>query len=312
VTDLYAARWRGQRGRLEVWYATLTDPASGLGLWLHHEMVAGRDGSVRWHGWAAAFPAGGPPVLARFGPEPRNDTSGGRLVGLPGVCATPERLAGKAGELEWDLRVEGGGPPLFTFPRWAWERELLPAAQVVPAPTARFSGRVRVAGREVTVAEAPGAVARIYGHGNAPRWGWLHADLGGQDVLEVVAAVSTHPGLRSLKALPLLQLRVGGRTWPRHPLLAAPLLTADLRLPHWSVSGTFGRRRVRVAVEQDPAESVTVQYDDPSGVGPVCTNSERATADVLLERWSGRWSVEQHWHLDRRVHAELGRRQAWS
>ena len=310
MTDLYAARWRGQPGRLEVWYATLTDPATGLGLWLHHEMVAGRDGSVRWHGWAAAFPAGETPVLARFGRAPRNDTSGGRLVGLPGVCAAPDRLAGQAGELQWDLRVGEGGPPLFTFPRWAWERELLPAAQVVPAPTATFTGTVRVGGREVTVAGAPGAVARIYGHGNAERWGWLHADLGDQDVLEVVAAVSTRPGLRSLKALPLLQLRVAGHTWPRRPLLAAPLLTADLRLPHWSVSGTLGRRRVRVAVEQDPAESVTVPYDDPSGVGAVCTNSERATADVLLERWSGRWSVEQHWHLDRRVHAALGRRQA--
>ncbi|HEX8973620.1 hypothetical protein [Oryzihumus sp.] len=310
MTDLYAARWRGQPGRLEVWYATLTDPATGLGLWLHHEMVAGRDGTVRWHGWAAAFPADGPPVLARFGPAPCNDTSRGRIVGLPGVCAAPERLAGSTGELAWDLRVADGGEPLFTFPRWAWERELLPAAQVVPAPTASFSGRVRVGGQELTVVGAPGAVARIYGHGNAERWGWLHADLGGRDVLEVVAAVSTRPGLRSLKPLPLLQLRVGGRTWPRRPLLAAPLLTADLRLPHWSVSGTLGRRRVRVAVEQDPRESVTVPYDDPSGPGPVCTNSERATADVLLERWSGRWSVERHWHLDRRAHAELGSRQA--
>ena len=33
-------RWRGQAGRLEVWYLTATDPRTGTGLWLHHEVVA--------------------------------------------------------------------------------------------------------------------------------------------------------------------------------------------------------------------------------------------------------------------------------
>ncbi|MEB3969620.1 hypothetical protein OSH93_10730 [Mycobacterium ulcerans] len=34
--------------------------------------------------------------------------------------------------------------PLWTFPRVAWERELLPGAQVVLAPTAEFSGSLTV------------------------------------------------------------------------------------------------------------------------------------------------------------------------
>ena len=308
MRDLYAARWRGQPGRLEVWYVTLTDPGTGLGLWLHHEMLASPDGATSWHGWAAAFPAGGPPVVGQFGPTHRNDGGAGRLVGLPEAAMTRDRLCGRAGELEWDLRFHDSGPPLFTFPRWSWRREVLPAAQVVPAPAASFSGTVRLGGSEVALDDARGAVARIYGHGNAERWAWAHADLGGGDVLEVVAAVSTRRVMRSLKPLPLLQIRVAGVDWPRHPLVAAPLLNADLGLPHWSVSGVVGRRRVRVAVEQDPAESVTLRYDDPDGPGPWCTNSERATADVLVERWTGRWSVEHHWHLDRRAHAEVGRR----
>ena len=307
MTDLYAARWRGQPGRLEVWYATLTDPATGLGLWLHHEMVARRGGTTTWHGWAAAFPAGSEPVLGRFGPAYQQEAAGAECFRAGGARLTPTHLAGSAGGLGWDLEARDGGPALFTFPQWAWQRELLPAAQVVPSPGATFSGEVRVGARRFVLRDAPGAMARIYGHGNARRWGWLHADLGGGDVLELVAAVPARRGLRALPPLSLLQLRVGGADWPRRPLLTAPLLRARLDLPQWSVAGVVGRRRVRVVVDQDPAESVTLRYDDPQGPGPWCTNTERATADVLVERWDRRWRLEHHWNLDRRAHAEVGR-----
>ena len=55
-------RWRGQPGRLEVWYSTLTDPTTGTGFWLHTELVAPTSGAAFLHGWAAAFPVDGPPV----------------------------------------------------------------------------------------------------------------------------------------------------------------------------------------------------------------------------------------------------------
>jgi len=318
VRDLYAARWRGQPGRLEVWYVTMTDPDSGLGLWIHHELVARTDGSTRLHGWATAFVPGERPVSGRFGPvdvtapdaPPLADPEGPAARAyfrLGTVSAGPDRLEGGAGALRWRLDVRDGGEPLFTFPRWSWRREVLPAAQVVPSPTATFSGEVRIGARAFRLRHARGSVARIYGHGNASRWGWLHADLGGRDVLELVAAVSTRPGLRYLPPLPLLQLRAGGRDWPRNPLLAAPLLRARLDLPEWGVQGVVGRRRVRIDVTQDPADSVTIRYENPDGRGPVCVNSERASADVLVEQWTGRWAVEHHWRLDHTAHAEIGR-----
>jgi len=317
VSDLYAARWRGQPGRLEVWYATLTDPGSGLGLWVHHELVARTDGSTQLQGWATVFLPGEPPASGRFGPVEVTtpyalpvagpaDPAARAYVRLGEVSAGPGHLEGAAGALRWRLDVRDGGEPLFTFPRWSWSSEVLPAAQVVPAPTATFSGEVHVGDRVFRLSQARGAVARIYGHGNARRWGWLHADLGGGDVLELVAAVSTRPGLRHLPPLPLVQLRAGGRDWPRDPLLAAPLLRARIDLPEWSVRGVVGRRRVRIHVRQDPAESVTMCYANPDGPGPVCVNSERASADVLIERWSGRWAVEHHWRLDHTAHAEVG------
>ena len=73
-TDLLASRWKGQPHRLEVWYATITDGASGAGVWLHHELVAPHDGSAAFTlGWAALFPADGAPSYERYGPGPVGD-----------------------------------------------------------------------------------------------------------------------------------------------------------------------------------------------------------------------------------------------
>ncbi|MEU5882607.1 hypothetical protein [Spirillospora sp. NPDC047279] len=297
--DVFASRWRGQRGRLEVWYTTLTDPATGTGVWLHHELVAPSDGSAaRLHGWAAVFPPGERPAFGRFGPGPWD----GQDV---------ERLTGIAGDIGWELTESGGGPALYTFPRWAWERELLPAAQIVPKPAASYGGTLRVGDRKLDLRDAPGGTARIYGHGNAERWAWLHADLGGGDVCEVVAAVSTRPGLNRLPALPFVRLRVGGAEWPGgDPLLAALRLRADIALPTWTVRGRVGDRRIQIRVTQRPGETVAVDYSDPDGRPAVCRNSERADALIVVSRRTGRegWRVEREWRLEGTAHSEVGSR----
>src|SRR5205085_10284063 len=116
------------------------------------------------------------------------------------------RLVGEAGRVTWDLRTTEVGRPLYTFPRWSWNQELLPAAQVVSEPSSLFSGTVLIGEEELVLADAVGASARIYGHGNGRRWGWLHADLGDGETCEVVAAVSTRPGLRRLPPLAMVPL----------------------------------------------------------------------------------------------------------
>ena len=295
------SRWRGQAGRLEVWYTTLTDPATGTGVWVHHELVAPTDGGAAYaHGWIAVSEPGAPPLLRRFGPEPWTAPDTGFACGAVRYDGT---LAGRAGDVAWELTSTGTDTTLCTFPRCAWERELLPAAQVVPRPAARFSGTVRVGHRELVLRDAPGADARIYGHGNAERWGWLHADLGDGAVCEVVAAVSARPGLNRLPPLPLVKLRLAGGDWPRDPLVAALGMRARLRPDGFEVHGRVGRRRVRIVVDLPEAETVEVDYRDPDGSGLLCRNSLLASASVELLRGH---SVERAWRLDRVAHAEVG------
>lgn len=286
-----APRWRGQAGRLEVWYATLSDPGTGAGLWIHCETVAPTRGAPYAHGWVSWFRPDGSPRTQRFGPERVRPASGACWFDAAGVRVAEERLAGRAGSLAWDLSWADAARPLWTFPRPAWERELLPGAQVVLAPTADFTGSLTVDGTAGLVAGWRGGVAHIYGHGNARRWGWIHADLGGGDVLEVVTAVSHKPGLRRLAPLAFVRFRLDGKDWPASPLPSLWMRTR-LGVPDWQLAGRIGGRRVLIRVQQPPDRCVSLGYTDPDGGAAVCTNTEQAR--IHLELGDRRWSVLGH------------------
>jgi hypothetical protein len=283
-----APRWRGQAGRLEVWYATLSDPLTRAGLWIHCETVAPVEGAPYAHGWATWFPPDGPPRTERFGTEPTWPTTGPAWFEAAGVRVGPEQLAGSARSLEWDLSWKDTGTPLWTFPRTTWEHELLPGAQVVIAPTADFTGSLTVDDTAAPVEGWRGGVAHIYGHGNAKRWGWIHADLGDGDVLEVVTAVSHKPGLRRLAPLAFVRFRIDGKDWPASPLPALRMRTT-LGLRHWQLEGRIGGRHALIRVDQPPDRCVSLAYTDPDGGRAVCTNTEQA--DIHVEIGDRRWSV---------------------
>lgn len=295
------ARWAGERHRLEVWYATFTDLATGDGYWLHHEVVApvDEDAHPYAHGWLSVFPADDAvePTTTRFGPAPPEDKgwfSAGDVVVEDGSMRGPG----------WDLTFSDEARPLYTFPKMTWDKELLPAAQIVPWPTATFRGRVG----DVDIGEARGALARIYGHGSAERWAWLHADLGDGDVIEIVAAAPRKRGPLDVRPLPVVKIRVAGKDWPRANLANAVTGKAHVDLPRWSVSVRTRRRRLHASVVIPPGRSVALTYVDPDGSTATCTNSERASAEVTLEAYDGGWHTERHWSVDGTAHAEVGTR----
>ncbi|MGW8356534.1 hypothetical protein [Streptomyces wedmorensis] len=307
-----APRWNGTPGRTEVWYTTITDPTDGTGIWLHHELVAPTDGSpAHVHGWIALYPPMGPVEHARFGPAPWPPDL---PYSAPHTDVGVRQLRGSAGPYTWDLTEHPAGEPLYTFPRWAWRHGLLPAAQMLPAASSHYSGTISHPGGVLHLDRAPGATARIYGRGNAKRWTWLHADLGHGDVLEIVAAVSKKPGLNRLPPLVFLKLRRKGRDWPRsasRPAIGWAGLgrfTANIALPTWTVTGRTLLRRIRVTVTQPEERTLALEYTDPDGSRAVCRNSEAADAEIVLERWWGRWRPEARWTLAGTAHAEVGDR----
>jgi hypothetical protein len=309
VDDLAGApRWRGQPGRLEVWYATATDEATGTGVWIHHERVAPTNGDAYAHGWVAVFEPRKAPTVARYGPEPCHDPSGGEWFTSDSASVGPSRFRGaSSSRAEWDVTWSGEQRPMWTLPRRIWVRELLPSAHVVVAPKAAMSGAITIAEQGLSL-NGTGAVAHIYGHGNAQRWGWLHADLDDDTSLEIVSAVARRPGMRALPPLAFVQLRRIGRDWPGDPLLTAPLFRTRLTPPTWQVRGIVGRTRLTVRVQQPEDRCVRLDYTDPNGDRAVCTNTERADVEVRIDRWRGRWLTEAEWTVEGTAHSELGTR----
>ena len=305
-----APRWRGKPGRLEVWYATLSDPVTRAGLWIHCETVAPTHaGDIPYaHGWASWFPPDGPPHTERFGPEPTQPAAGAAWFDAAGVRVGDSQLSGRAQSIAWDLSWTDTATPLWTFPRLAWERELLPAAQVVVAPGADFTGSLTIGDTAHRVDGWHGAVAHIYGHGNAERWGWIHADLGAGDVLEAVAPVSGKPGLRRLAPIAFVRFRIDGKDWPASSLPSLRMRTT-LGLPHWQLEGRIGGSEVAIRVEQPAGRCVRLQYTDPDGRTAVCTNTEQADIHIEISHRDHRTRVIDHsWSVLGTGHAEVGLR----
>lgn len=338
-------QWRGQPGRMEVWYVTATEP-DGSGWWFHHEMVAPTDGTAGGpndpaarfgHGWVAYFPVDGTPRVERFGPfdeSPDAALTATALASTAGsrspasVCTLFDSgrqrhsvdgdvitMRGDAGSLGWDLRADGAAPTLYTFPRWAWDGQRLPGAQIVDRPGLALAGTVTVDGTERDVTMT-GAQAHIYSHGNAPRWAWLHAELPDGQLLEVVAATPHLPvPVVSVPPLPIARIRLGGVDRPGEPVAASLFGGRSVDLPRWSVAVPLGpHRRVRAEVSMPAQRCVQIEYPNPDGTTVFCTNTERADVDVVVEErpnlWSA-WRTEEIWSLDGTGHAEVGRSVPW-
>lgn len=307
---VWAPRWRGRAGRLEVWYTTITDPATGTGAWLHSELVAPADGTGAFvHGWVAVFPPGTTPLVARFGPRAIAAPPAGRRPAISEVDAGPRVFAGRCKTAEWTLTARWSAAPMYTFPRWTWRHEVLPATHLVATPGARFDGTIRIDGHEFVFSDASGAASRIYGTGNAHRWAWLHADLEEGTVLEVVAAVSHLAPLRRLSPLTFVRLRTPVGDLPR---FAGPVRPArwrtHIRPDAWTATGAVGaRQRLHVTVHLPAERTVTLEYAEPRGHAVSCTNTERADAVVSWTRRKGRrWEEIRTWRLHGTAHAEVG------
>lgn len=307
TAGLWNRRWDGTPGRLEVWYATVTDRATGTGLWVHGEVVAPADGGEPHQlGWAALFPPDAAPVWRRTPTSPGAPTGDPASFDSDGLHIGPSGTSGVAGALSWDLRWDSTDQQgIATLGRAAWDRELLPGAQVLPAPDLAVTGWVDAGDGPRAIDDAHGAVARIYGHGNAKRWAWLHAELGHGDLVEIVTAVSMRPGLDRLPPVAFVRFRLDGELWPSSPLPALRMRT-ELDLPTWTVTGRIGRSRVRIRVHQPQERNVVIGYQDPDGRTATCTNSERADLDV--EILDGPGGGTRRWSLEGTAHAEVGTR----
>jgi hypothetical protein len=320
-----ALQWDGEPGHYEVYYLTLTDPGTGVGMWIRYTMVAPLAGTGEEATCSLWFMAMDPQDPA---------ANVGEKVSFPIAAMKAEREpfalrigdavltdTGMSGALErdgrrfaWDLRWQP------TLPAYGHVHPLLRRAGIaktvlfLPHPDVEVSGTVTVGERRIDVSGARGGQAHLWGSKHATRWAWVHcSDFTGAPGGTFVDGVSVFvPRFgRQLGPNTPVVARTGGADVMSTSPLAVQRNDSDFGPWGWRFEARTARRRLAAVVTARPEDLVGVTYHDPDGELAYCYNTE--VADMRMEvferahPFSG-WRKVDELSSERRAHFEYAQR----
>src|SRR3954454_4536939 len=177
MSSANALRWDGGPGHYEVYYVTLTDPASGIGIWIRYTLRAPLNGPPECALWLVAMASDGMRVERRATFPARELEAGGdpfRLC-LAGADLTDRGAAGTVDrdtswELSWEPRLR---PYAFVHP--LLERAGVAQTELVlPTDDLAISGTVRLGDRTRDLDGVRCAQAHLWLTRHAARCAWTH------------------------------------------------------------------------------------------------------------------------------------------
>jgi hypothetical protein len=317
-------RWDGSPGHYEVWFVTLTDPASGIGVWLRHTVLAPRDGAggrAESALWLLAMAPDGDRFARRetFGAEQLVATTEPFRVSLGGADLSDRGAAGAveggAWELSWEPRLE----PYEHVHPLARRTGLAQTVVVLAHADLAISGTLRLDQRTLALDGAPGTQAHVWGSRHAARWAWAHCnDLRGLDgsprpdtFLDAVSAYVERAGRELGPATPVVG-RFGGEDFVATSPLAVVRARSRFGLTTWRFEARAGMRKVVGEVDAPRATLAGVTSHDPDGRPAYCYNSEVASMRLFVWDRTARgrfgWRLRDTLVADGRAHFEYGQR----
>ncbi len=302
-------RWNGRPGHYEVYYVTLTDPATGIGAWVRYTLEAPLHGDPTCALWFAVMePSGG--VTARKATLPIAElTSAGDPFTLRiGEAELSEGSAtGAFEDVAWELRWRPGRayePVPALLQRFASTVLVLPHGDIA------IDGELRIGDRSVPVSAARGGQAHLWGVKHAATWAWARCSdfvtESGEPVADTFVDGVSPRVIRFGRDMPpatVLVGRIGGEDLRSTALIARG---TSFGPTGWRFKASAGRRTLIGEVEADRRLLAGVTYHDPDGELRHCYNTE--TASMQLEvRESGKPSVTLVG--DGRAHFEYAQRE---
>jgi hypothetical protein len=280
-------RWGGRAGHYEVYYLTLTDPATGTGLWIRYTLEAPLAGDPSCALWFAAMdPAGG--VVARKQTLPIAELSASsEPFGLRiGTAELRDGAAtGAFEDVSWKLTWEAGRayepvPPLL--------RRFASTVLVLAHGNVAIDGTVVFGGRELDLSGARGGQTHLWGVKHAQSWSWARcADFkteSGQRAdgafVDGVSARVKRFG-RELGPALLLVGRIDGVDFRSSALRAR---RSSFGPDGWRFEATARGRTLIGEVKPDRRLLAGVTYHDPDGEPAYCYNSEAASMRLEIRQ----------------------------
>ena len=285
-------QWDGSPGHYEVWYLTLTDRASGVGVWIRLTMVAPLGGDATCSLWLLAMDPANDAVVGRKATYPIDQLSAQAdpfALSIAGARLDDTATAGRFEDVAWDLRWAPGRPYDHVHPLLA-RAKIAKTVLTLPHGDVAVHGWIQLpGGRTLDLDGARGGQAHLYGAKHAARWAWIHAgDLTDPDGAPVADTF--------LDGVSVFVPRFGREVGPSSPFVGRFLgddfaATSPARvcanrsrfgLAGWDFEAIGGARKVQghVAVPREHLAGVT--YQDPDGARAYCYNSEVATIRLTV------------------------------
>jgi hypothetical protein len=319
-------RWAFQPGHYEVWYATLSDPASETGFWIRYTLEA----PLPTHGapsarlWFARFSGRDPSATfgmnrgfgidqLRHEPEPfrlRIGESELRHDGMKGALTAPE--LGHAAE--WELRWRPSDKVHMHLPSAVYRMSFADTQVLSPNLDVRADGHITVDGQRYELAGAPLGQTHLWGRKHAYSWAWSHCNAfaGTEAALETLT-VRLRRGPIVLPKLTMLSLYLDGEPSLidfREPW-QLPLARSDYGTGRYHLLAANAEYKVEAELTCRPEDMVLAEYVDPDGEPAYCHNTECADARVAIWRRSpfvGRFREFRRLSARRTAHYEWGAR----
>jgi hypothetical protein len=172
-------------GHYESFYLKACHPEGRLGVWIRYTVHKRPGADARGSLWFTLFDAEADGPLARKVTLPGPQAGGGDWIRVGEAALRPGSAVGAVDGISWELRFEGGEPPLFHLPRdWMYGAPLPRTKLLSPVPAARFDGSLSVDGRTVALERWPGMIGHNWGAQHAERWIWIHGESPSGDWLD--------------------------------------------------------------------------------------------------------------------------------
>ncbi len=314
------ARWSGRTGHYEVWYLTLTDGGSGVGIWIRYTMTAPLGEPPTAALWFAAMDPG-LGVIARkairsIDALTARDEPFELRIG--DAALSDHGMSGGFDDVAWDLRWT---PPARPYRHVHPLVERLGLAQTVlelPGADLAVEGTVSYAGQRLELAGARGGQAHLWGSKHADSWAWVHCndlrDAAGDradDTFIDAVSVSVRRGGRSIGPLTPVVGRLAGRDFSSISPVRVIANSRSYALTGWRFEAIDGSRKLLAEVDGARDQLAGVTYHDPDGDLAYCYNTETASIRLhLYERAPrlSRWAHAASWQAQGRAHFEYAQR----
>lgn len=303
-------RWRGERGRYEVWFLTASDPTGRAGYWLRYTIRAPVAGPPEPRLWFAAFDREDPSrtfgINAPVAPDDLRLRRDRFEVEMGGAVIASGRATGAIDggghRVRWDLAFPTGGPSFRLLPDLLYRRGLAPTHPLSPNPDVALEGTIEIDGDVRSLDGARAQQGHLVGSRHAERWAWASCSSFEEDgVAFQVLSAQSRRGPVLTPFLTFGGIRLGGN-WIR---LRGAARRREWGLGWWRI-GLVGRGyRVEGEVRAEPQAMVRARYLDPDDTPRFCHNSEVSSCSLTVwERRPGGWQVAARLRSDGTTHAE--------